>query len=1080
MWALNSAIRRNYLYRTNCQKLFIRGIRVKSPIVDSKQTTPGNNKGLMNLRKLQEDNEDEKEIDKEIVNLVISQEEKEVSKQKTYSKTSVFSPENIAKKEGRTLGITKLPKVFESKSPELIEKELKEQFEKDGVEYDARFVKRMIEEAEFEQGTLERLLHDDQSADQLTQDELTSFLDWVITDSYEKLEYLKEKQLDETSIDDHINNLTNSDYSSNDALLQTADTLSHISREYKSNGLQALPTVLESLINDQTLKKFVSIEYMIQFFEISTQIPDNELSNRCIFLAGNLLYSSTNKRLDPINESFYIEALLLNSKYNKAVSLFQSRYDKSEDIRKERFWLELGIKCNLSKLTVEMSKDKSYSKCLELIELTKEKFNYIHPSVCILIISNFLSIGKTNEAYKIWLFMKENIMDQIGLIDYIPVPEGNLLNDKNYVYDYYNRIDAITFDNLKEIIIEFLKNGDIFEALTIIETGTKRDKEFMKFFLNKLIEDIPYPIRELVIHKLENENVSQKLHPSVVRILLKQLYNFRESSTRSELEANILNETYEALKARLISLTDLNNKIMKSASSLNNTLLKEKDTDGTHNNTKKTKDLLEMKRQQIQLKEVKYQELYLKCAEITSKIESGIELTSLDCRDILKFLTIHRLSRKNLQLAYKVLAEMNTSLNNNNSDGFFPGSNAHHYTVLATVFGRMKQSKTRELFELISFMQNNNIDMNSHFANQVLLSFRRHKNYSKAFQFIEDYISVNDTTIEPNTQLYTTILSIFNQSLISRRFKRENVRNYHNLPKWLNEELDPSDLKDKYKEINNINQYDLSNLEQFNSIQQDLLKENLEKSEKYLTNDKLKLEEPPLSKKEKNLESSTESSTKSQVVKEENDKFIFMDRFSELRSIFLNMIQKDQHWQINNKFIREALYAFINFEDETSIICVLQYIGLNKKLRLTPATIMMLQLSFDSCIQKLEFNSNNLLPFNITNIENNNLMKRKIEAYKLEIDNFIKGKQYQNQFDWKDGVFIITKFMEVLNFPDSAHNLMKHNNWAMLPQEGVERRKKVFLNQLYLTQEFYGLQPIGLNGIVDGYQMDFLGDDFFL
>ncbi|GMF50336.1 unnamed protein product [[Candida] boidinii] len=256
---------------------------------------------------------------------------------------------------------------------------------------------------------------------------------------------------------------------------------------------------------------------------------------------------------------------------------------------------------------------------------------------------------------------------------------------------------------------------------------------------------------------------------------------------------------------------------MKSASSLNNTLLKEKDIDGIHNNTKKTKDLLEMKRQQIQLKEAKYQELYLKCAEITSKIESGIELTSLDCRDILKFLTIHRLSRKNLQLAYKVLAEMNTSLNNNNSDGFFPGSNAHHYTVLATVFGRMKQSKTRELFELISFMQNNNIDMNSHFVNQVLLSFRRHKNYSKAFKFIEDYITATDTTIEPNTQLYTTILSIFNQSLISRRFKRENVRNYHNLPRWLNEQLAPSDLKDKYKEVNNVNQYDLSNLEQFNT-----------------------------------------------------------------------------------------------------------------------------------------------------------------------------------------------------------------------------------------------------------------------
>ncbi|GMG18237.1 unnamed protein product [[Candida] boidinii] len=519
---------------------------------------------------------------------------------------------------------------------------------------------------------------------------------------------------------------------------------------------------------------------------------------------------------------------------------------------------------------------------------------------------------------------------------------------------------------------------------------------------------------------------------------------------------------------------------MKSAASLNNTLLKEKAIDGNHNNKKNTKDLLEMKRQQIQLKEAKYQELYLKCAEITSKIESGVALTSLDCRDILKFLTIHRLSRKNLQLAYKVLAEMNTSLNNNNLDGFFPGSNAHHYTVLATVFGRMKQSKTRELYELISFMQNNNVYMNAHFANQVLLSFRRHKNYSNAFKFIEDYISVSDTTIEPNTQLYTTILSIFNQSLISRRFKRENVRNYHNLPKWLNKELDPSDIKsgkDKYKDVSNNNQYNLSNLEQFSDIQQNLLQENLEKSEQSLTNDKLKLEEPPIPKKEKN----EENAIKSQVpVKEETDKFIFMDRFSELRSIFLNMIKKDQHWQINNKFIHEALYAFINFEDETSIICVLQYIGLNKKMKISPATIMMLQLSFDSCIQKLEFNSNNLLPSNITNIENNNLMQKKLEAYKFEIDNFIKGKQHQTQFDWKDGVFIITKFMEVLNFPDSAHNLMKHNNWAMLPREGVERRKKVFLSQLYLTQEFYGLQPIGLNGIVDGYQMDFFDDDFFL
>ncbi|AET38897.1 Sov1p Ecym_3411 [Eremothecium cymbalariae DBVPG len=85
--------------------------------------------------------------------------------------------------------------------------------------------------------------------------------------------------------------------------------------------------------------KIISVEQMVQAFELSKLIPSTIHRLRGIFLSGRLLYSLGTVRMDPVNESFYIEALLYHGHFRQAIHLFETYKDKVD----QRWWYEIGM-----------------------------------------------------------------------------------------------------------------------------------------------------------------------------------------------------------------------------------------------------------------------------------------------------------------------------------------------------------------------------------------------------------------------------------------------------------------------------------------------------------------------------------------------------------------------------------------------------------------------------------------------------------------------------------------------------------------------------------------------------------------
>ena len=104
----------------------------------------------------------------------------------------------------------------------------------------------------------------------------------------------------------------------------------------------ALLTVLHSLLLDPSFKPredAVSMDGLVEAFELAKSIPHRARRLQGIMSAGKLIYGSGKVRMDPVNESFYINALLAFGEHRDAYALFRSRCDKFH----EKWWHTLGL-----------------------------------------------------------------------------------------------------------------------------------------------------------------------------------------------------------------------------------------------------------------------------------------------------------------------------------------------------------------------------------------------------------------------------------------------------------------------------------------------------------------------------------------------------------------------------------------------------------------------------------------------------------------------------------------------------------------------------------------------------------------
>ncbi|SCV02304.1 LANO_0F16622g1_1 [Lachancea nothofagi CBS 11611] len=98
------------------------------------------------------------------------------------------------------------------------------------------------------------------------------------------------------------------------------------------------------ILSDLNMRKLaganiISVENMVASFELAKIIPIHSFRQRGILLSGHLIYSLGNVRMDPVNESFYIESLVYYGFYKKALALFNSNRQKVN----QRWWYEMGM-----------------------------------------------------------------------------------------------------------------------------------------------------------------------------------------------------------------------------------------------------------------------------------------------------------------------------------------------------------------------------------------------------------------------------------------------------------------------------------------------------------------------------------------------------------------------------------------------------------------------------------------------------------------------------------------------------------------------------------------------------------------
>ncbi|QEU58093.1 Sov1 [Kluyveromyces lactis] len=253
--------------------------------------------------------------------------------------------------------------------------------------------------------------------------------------------------------------------------------------------------LLEKTLSDTSVvdkSQIISLDQMVQAFELSKLIPNLKYRLRGQYLTGQLIYGLKKVRLDPGNESFYIDSLLHFRKLKTAAALFESYKLRVN----ERWWYEVGMMVYL--------RSNKFHKFNNLYLETMDKFgkDYIRPDVILSAIRKLLFVRHVQKARQLtdhllsmvktygWAedYTSEaaaggrstGLMSRNGFLNFNSSEEANsFLNEKQKVSkkDYLSMISSY-------IIYGFSKEG--MQLFANFEQSTKMDGVLFNTLIVKL------------------------------------------------------------------------------------------------------------------------------------------------------------------------------------------------------------------------------------------------------------------------------------------------------------------------------------------------------------------------------------------------------------------------------------------------------------------------------------------------------------------------------------------------------------------------------------------------------------------
>ncbi|KAG0672638.1 hypothetical protein C6P45_000069 [Maudiozyma exigua] len=223
--------------------------------------------------------------------------------------------------------------------------------------------------------------------------------------------------------------------------------------------------LLTNLINDPEFKpspSTVSMEQLVDIFEFSKLIPFQQKRQQGIMCSANLIYGTGKVKMDPVNESFYINSLVAFGNYKDALKLFNAR----KDTFIEKWWYTIGLNILLASNNL-----RGFKRLLnEMDQLFPESYPYLSTKVIKFGIKKFLKIDNLTMSKE----LTERFLEIVKLTSLssntYSKSKLQMFQDDDEANQYLNQIETPTQSDFIAIINYYIYKGNMPMVSKLFQT----------------------------------------------------------------------------------------------------------------------------------------------------------------------------------------------------------------------------------------------------------------------------------------------------------------------------------------------------------------------------------------------------------------------------------------------------------------------------------------------------------------------------------------------------------------------------------------------------------------------------------
>ncbi|GAV49393.1 hypothetical protein ZYGR_0P00360 [Zygosaccharomyces rouxii] len=524
------------------------------------------------------------------------------------------------------------------------------------------------------------------------------------------------------------------------------------SAENSQNYLNHTDLVYQILtdLNDRKSQglSVLTLEQLVQVFELAKLIGIEGRRKRGIFLAGNLLYSLGTVRMDPVNESFYIDSLVNYGFYKRAFELFESNRVKVD----ERWWYELGMM-----VALRANYLNKFDKLFIATDLRFGMYPYISTQVLRLAVRRKLLIGDIKSANR----LTDRFLEMVSVY-------GCKRFDEAPGNDGKQMINFTTEDQADEFLNEMTPPSD-YDFITLIEYHLFRKNI--------------HTAMKLVAKYLETDGITDENY----RFLIVQL------------KFNLL-QSFEQLRNSLgphLNPTTVQEKLDELQKSFDE-VRKEHDIDISFSQELLFNNVASL---------ASFPELTKVMEDFVRKRATADEdlSPSKKFHALLKILLATGKEKEAFFLLSKMEEALLKSRNSPELEGaqFYPEVQPHHYAVFVEYFTlskdrfpkSMHSDLEKKVQRIVERMENHGVPYNSVLLAKLLIFYRDFNNFNKCFEIInqvmKEKLVKQLVTDSGHTRFY-------NRRDVTRPLYVEMWRAYGKYYKIFNKELERVEKKSNY------------------------------------------------------------------------------------------------------------------------------------------------------------------------------------------------------------------------------------------------------------------------------------------